>query len=148
MFYNLYNPEEAGKERLIEIGELQSTVVVDKSEAQSAIASHSEKHGNETKIDNSAEVKKMSQQGGTITIDNQQGGQNIQPQEEQKTTTTTQSKPPIDEIPPIKQRLSTNTQTQTGESASTPVATANSQPAATNNDQPVAPLNNDNYKIQ
>ena len=152
MFYNLYNPEEAGKERLIEIGELQSTVVVDKSEAQSAIASHTEEHGNETKIDNSAEVKKMSQQGGIATIDNPRNGQTNQPTDqppkEQGTTATARSEQPADEIPPIKQRLSANPGAQTEESASIPAPAANNQPATTNNDQPTAPLNNDNYKIQ
>lgn len=148
MFYNLYNPEEAGKERLIAIDDMEASVVIDKKEAEaSQITGKTE---DKPVIDNSDVVEASSKS-------NAEAGraENIPPAKDQpKTDASNPANEPVEEpkeeAPPIKQRLEKEQAAETPapeqNPASQPVAPTPAAPA--NNEDPTQPLANDNYQLK
>jgi hypothetical protein len=138
MFYNLYNPEEAGKERLIPVEEMEASVVIDKNEA---IAAHvAENKEEKPGIDNS-DVVAESQKKDALQPEA------ASPKSSESDSTNPASEPvaekkSADEPPPIKQRLEKQ---QSSDQPSQPQAPATTPP---DNKEPGQPLANDNYQLK
>lgn len=128
MFYNLYNPEESGKERLINLDEMQSTVITDKKETPQD--SGAENDLAKPKIDNQTVVEAVSR---TQTPP-------VEAEKPQPVAATPNPSP--DETPPIKERLEKSQSATVSDSLTSPVVSSN--PSA----PPPAPLQNDNYQIR
>jgi len=122
MFYNLYNPEESGKERLINIEDMEASVVVDKNEAIAAHVANTKDE--EPAIDNSdvveAATKQSSQQIDNAAAVSTPLTASTPPPEPDKSLAADTDNPaneplatkkPEDAPPPIKQRLEKSDQT-------------------------------------
>lgn len=136
MFYNLYNPEESGKERLINIDEMQSSVVIDKNEATAAVAGNIQEP-DQPKIDNLATVeaaKKQQIQERDVATQVDKDQAKVAPQE--KTAPAPMAPAKAEPAPPIQQRLqgqpADSTVPQSNPIPPTPTPTATTQgPAPT-----------------
>lgn len=159
LFYNLYNPEEAGKERLIDVGEMQSSVVIDKGEAEQAIKNDSDSNEETPQIDNSAAVDEISRRKATIVGDSTNtepsAAQNPTPQAVNTSTPQVQVTKQ-EEPPPIKKRLdtitqptpSTQNQANTPQAAPPPIPQTPTANTPTSNQPPAAPLSDDNVQLK
>lgn len=136
LFYNLYNPEEAGKERLIDVDDLEATVVIDKKEAQAAAAAHQKEQESPT-IDNSQMVEAANRQQGADT------NEKSQDQPDNSNPASEPIKEKTEAPPPIKQRLAPQNQTTDNQAPGTIPSTTT--PTDQQADEPLA---NDNYQLK
>jgi hypothetical protein len=151
MFYNLYNPEEAGKERLINVDDMEASVVVDKNEAITAHAA-AESQDEKPAIDNSEAVEAASKQEASASnpLVAQAPATDATATLGPVTPTNPATEPIVtakaeDVPPPIKQRLEKQTSAPADQPEPAPPAAA---PSGTAAEEPEQPLTNDNYQLQ